>query len=156
MTYEGDGEVSAVYRPKDAVEGLQLGPTSARLIARGALTGGRFGLFRWDMTAESGGASPHFHRTFSESFFVLSGSVQLFDGGKWVNATEGDFLHIPEGGIHGFRNESGQAASMLILFAPGAPRERYFEELAAISASGRQLDDEEWTKLLAHYDQYPV
>ena len=34
----------------------------------------------------------------------------------------GDFLFVPEGGIHGFRNESGAPASMLLLFAPGAPR----------------------------------
>ncbi|WP_433257758.1 hypothetical protein ACQPYK_21440 [Streptosporangium sp. CA-135522] len=29
---------------------------------------------------------------------------------------------------------------MLVLFAPGAPREAYFEELAEIVASGRQLE----------------
>ena len=35
-------------------------------VATGALTDGRFGLFRWDMRRSSGGASPHYHRTFSE------------------------------------------------------------------------------------------
>jgi hypothetical protein len=45
---------------------------------------------------------------------------------------------------------------MLILFAPGAPRERYFEELAEIGASGRRLSDEEWTELYARHDQYMV
>jgi hypothetical protein len=29
----------------------------------------------------------------------------------------GDFLHVPEGGVHGFRNDSDAAATMLILFA---------------------------------------
>ena len=65
-----------------------------------------------------------------------------------------DFLHVPEGGVHGFRNDSGAAASMLILFAPGAPRETYFGELADISSSGRVLSDEEWTDLFARHDQY--
>ena len=37
---------------------------------------------------------------------------------------------------------------MLILFAPGAPREAYFEELAEIATSGRQLSKEEWTDSL--------
>ena len=45
---------------------------------------------------------------------------------------------------------------MLILFAPGAPRERYFEELAEIAASGRELSQEEWTDLYARHDQYMV
>ena len=39
-------------------------------------------------------------------------------------------------------------------FAPGAPRETYFRELADISSSGRVLSDEEWTDLFARHDQY--
>jgi len=47
-------------------------------------------------------------------------------------------------------------ASLLILFAPGPPRERYFEELAEIGRTGRQLSPEEWTDLYARYDQFMV
>jgi hypothetical protein len=47
-------------------------------------------------------------------------------------------------------------ASMLILFAPGAPRERYFDGLAEIIASGRQLSEAEWTRFYAENDQYMV
>ena len=43
---------------------------------------------------------------------------------------------------------------MLILFAPGAPRETYFRELAEIAATGRTLSEEEWTDLYARHDQY--
>jgi len=43
---------------------------------------------------------------------------------------------------------------MLVLFAPGAPREEYFRELASISAAGRSLSEDEWTELWARYDQY--
>ena len=45
---------------------------------------------------------------------------------------------------------------MLILFAPGAPREAYFEALAGIAVSGRQLSAEEWTALYRRHDQYMV
>ncbi len=92
-------------------------------LATGATTGGRFGLYRWNMAPEPSGPGPHFHRTMTESFFVLEGTVRLFDGTAWSDAGAGDFLHVPEGGVHGFRNESGEPASMLILFSPGAPRE---------------------------------
>ena len=40
------------------------------------------------------------------------------------------------GGIHGFKNESGELALMLLLFAPGAPREEYFETLARAATAG--------------------
>jgi mannose-6-phosphate isomerase-like protein (cupin superfamily) len=158
MSYLGEGgEVTALFRPTDDVEPLHLGPsTKARFVAPGWLTKGQFGLFRWDMEPGAGGAQPHFHRTFSESFYVLSGNVALYDGASWVRASEGDFLYVPEGGVHAFRNDSGEPASMLILFSPGKPREGYFEELAEIARTGRQLSDDEWTELLARHDQYMV
>jgi hypothetical protein len=43
---------------------------------------------------------------------------------------------------------------MLILFAPGAPREKYFRELAATRDDGRTLTEDEWTELFAQHDQY--
>ena len=103
---------------------------SAEYLATGAGTRGEFGLYRWNMAAGPGGPDPHFHKTISESFFVLDGTIALYDGKSWVDGRPGDFLFVPEGGIHGFRNDSGEPASMLILFAPGAPREDYFETLA--------------------------
>ena len=50
----------------------------------------------------------------------------------------GDFLHVPFGGVHAFRNESGQPASMLILFTPGAPREDYFERVGTVARMSPQ------------------
>ena len=133
-----------------------VGTTTARFVATGSVTNGHFGLFEWNMSAAVGGASPHYHRTFTESFYVLSGSVKLFDGATWVPGSAGDFLFVPERGIHGFRNESGEPASMLILFSPGPPREEYFRELAEIRASGRTLSDDEWTDVYSRHDQYMV
>jgi hypothetical protein len=45
---------------------------------------------------------------------------------------------VPPGGIHGFRNESGEPASMLILFAPGAPREAYFEGIRDVPSMSEE------------------
>ena len=158
MSYAGDGgEVSAVRVASDGSSTVVMrSGTVCRFVAGGSLTVGRFGLFRWEMPPSSGGAAAHFHRTFSESFYVLSGTVGLYDGRGWSDAGTGDFLHVPDGGIHGFRNEADAPATMLILFAPGAPRERYFEELAEIGASGRTLTPEEWTELYSRHDQTMV
>ena len=57
------------------------------------------------------------------------------------------FVHVPEGGIHGFRNESGKPASMLLHFAPGAPREGYFEGLPNL---GKMSDEERADFFLKH------
>lgn len=152
------GESSGVLRSAGAAPDLTIGPggTEVHYLGTGSSTNGQFGLYRWDMGALPSGPMPHFHRTITESFFVLSGTVRLFDGQRWTDANSGDFLHVPEGGIHGFRNESGEPASMLLLFTPGAPREAYFEELAEIADEGRLLDDDEWADLYRRHDQYPA
>lgn len=157
MSYLGpDGNISAVFHADAVAEKRHIGTTQATFVAPGTHTEGRFGLYRWDMTATTGGAGGHFHRTFSESFYVLDGTVELYNGEKWTPAGPGDFLYVPEGGIHGFRKVSDAAASMLILFAPGAPREDYFRELADIVSTGRTLTPEEWTELYTRHDQYVV
>jgi uncharacterized RmlC-like cupin family protein len=151
--YFGEGgEVSAVLRPADQEPDLKVGTSGASYIATGKSTAGRFGLYRWDMAPGTPGAAAHFHRTLSESFFILSGKVGLYDGEKWTEATSGDFLYVPEGGIHGFRNSSDEPASMLILFAPGAPREAYFEGLAEVAQGKRQFTPEEYKEFCERHD----
>jgi mannose-6-phosphate isomerase-like protein (cupin superfamily) len=123
---------------------------TASYLATGASTHGQFGLYGWDMAGPPSGPDPHFHRSISETFFILSGTVRLYDGRRWIDATAGDFLYVPEGGVHAFRNESGEPASMLLLFAPGAPREGYFEGLAGLG----RLSEQEKAEFFIHHDTY--
>src|SRR5262245_33686970 len=154
--YHGDsGEVSARFRESAQPPEVEIGTgAKASFLATGASTRGQFGLYRWDIGPEPGGAGTHFHRSISESFFVLSGTVQLFNGERWTRAGAGDFLYVPEGGLTAFRNESGEPASMLILFAPGAPREEYFETLAELAATSRQMSEEERAEFFIAHDTY--
>ena len=147
---------SARHVPAGAAPDLVTPTSSIRYLAGARHGDAQLGVFRYALNERRSGPDPHYHRTMSESFFVLAGSVRIYDGRTWVDCAPGDFVHVPPGGVHGFRNESGAPADMLILFAPGAPREGYFEELADISASGRQLDDAEWVELYARHDQYPA
>jgi mannose-6-phosphate isomerase-like protein (cupin superfamily) len=157
MSFDHDDVIrGATFRPLSDVPPLQLSSASVRFNATGTETHGEFGLFRYDMPAGPGGPQPHLHRTFSESFYVLDGVVDFYDGDRWVSASTGDFLYVPRNGVHAFRNGGGGPASMLILFAPGEPRERYFTELAEIAAAGRTLSAEEWTDVWARNDQYLV
>jgi len=146
------GEASATFRAaKHEPEVIYPnGAARAHYLATGKLTRGLFGLYRFDMGPQPGGPGPHFHRTFAESFYVLSGSLRLYGGSDWRDAGAGDFLYVPEGGVHGFRNESGAPASLLILFAPGAPREAYFEGLVELRQRG--ASDEEMAEFYLLHD----
>jgi mannose-6-phosphate isomerase-like protein (cupin superfamily) len=152
--YAGEtGEVTASLRPARAEPDLVYASgTTVDYLATGQSTDGLFGLYRWNMGQQPGGPDPHFHRTIAESFYTLEGSVRIYTGERWVDTVSGDFVHVPPGGVHAFRNESG-AASMLIHFAPGAPREGYFEGLAEFARSGRPGPDE-MAEFLRKHDQY--
>jgi mannose-6-phosphate isomerase-like protein (cupin superfamily) len=152
--YTGEtGEVTATFRRADEPAELPYRSGNAvHYLATGTTTAGRFGLYRWDFSPQPSGPAAHFHRTISESFFILSGTVRLYDGKEWVDATAGDFSYVPEGGIHAFRNESGQEASMLILFAPGAPREEYFETIGQLAAGAAAMNDAERAEFYLRHD----
>jgi quercetin dioxygenase-like cupin family protein len=157
MSYMGDaGEISATYRPIGDVETLQRPNVTNAFVATGSVTNGQFGLFQYTMQPHAGGPDAHFHKTFSESFYIVEGTVRLYNGEKWVDTSAGDFLYVPEGGIHAFRNDSDAVAQILILFAPAPPRENYFRELAELLGSGRRLPPEEYAEFLARHDQYMV
>lgn len=156
MSYPGKGEISAVLRSAAEAPVLDGGSNVMRLVAPASVTRRQFGLFRRDMQPHAGGADPHFHRTFSESFYVLDGAVRFFDGDRWFEGHAGDFVYVPKGGIHAFKADTDQPSSMLILFAPGTARERFFREAAEIRRSGRELSAEEWAAFYARHDQTMV
>ena len=127
-----------------------------RMVAPGSATAGRYGLVEYHVAPNSPGAMPHFHRTFSESFFVLSGELTIYAAGVWRPYGPGDYALVHEGGAHGFRNDGDEWASFLILFAPGIARENFFFELAELRRSGRTLTPEEMTAFYARHDQVMV
>jgi quercetin dioxygenase-like cupin family protein len=127
-----------------------------RMVAPGSVTAGRYGLVEYSVAPRSRGAAPHYHSTFSEAFFVLSGELTVYADGAWRPHVAGDFALVHERGVHGFRNDGDEPVSFLILFAPGIAREHFFAEMAELRRSGRQLSPEEKTAFYARHDQVMV
>jgi mannose-6-phosphate isomerase-like protein (cupin superfamily) len=149
-------EASATLVAPGSVPDVEIPRSTVTFVAPGSLTGGRYGLFRFDTAPGTGGARPHLHTGFSESFYVLSGTLTLFDGHSWVPSGPGSFVHVPEHGVHGFRNDTRELVSFLVLFSPGTPREEFFGELAEMAASGRRLSEQEMLAFYQRHDQYMV
>jgi quercetin dioxygenase-like cupin family protein len=125
------------------------------IVATGTVTQGDFGLFRGVM-APGAQVAAHFHRTFSESFYVLEGRVEVFDGDRWSDMQGGDLVYVPAGGIHGLRAVDDSPAELLTIFSPGIAREEFVFELLQISAEGATLSPEEWAEFYRRHDQYMV
>ena len=54
-----------------------------------------------------------------EAFYVLSGELEILDGGHTFIAGPGDFVFIPRGIRHRFKNTGVHGARLLFLFTPG-------------------------------------
>ena len=136
------------------------GPTSSlRMVAPGAVTQGRYGLVEYRVAPHSAGAAPHYHQTFSESFYVLTGELTIYADGTWQPYRPGDFALVHETGVHGFRNDGDEETSFLIVFAPGIARENFFAEMAELRTSGRppsEMSPAERTAFYARHDQVMV
>jgi uncharacterized cupin superfamily protein len=135
---------------------VEAGSAALRMVAPGAVTAGRFGLVEYRLAPRTGGAAPHLHQTFSESFYVVSGELTLYAGDRWQPCRAGDFALAHERGVHGFRNDSDEPATFLILFTPGIAREEFFAEMAELRRSGRRPSPEEMTAFYARHDQVMV
>ncbi|MCM3846975.1 cupin domain-containing protein [Pseudonocardia sp. DR1-2] len=138
-------EPGAVWRPAATTERAVTSPTGSwtRFAAPGAEVGGGFGLFESWIPADSPGALPHLHTGFTESFYVLDGALRVMTGDTWTEAGPGDLVHVPHRGVHAFRTGPDSDARFLILFVPGAPRERYFRGLAEFAARATPPSAEE-------------
>jgi quercetin dioxygenase-like cupin family protein len=74
-----------------------------------------------------GGPPPHIHQREHESFYVLDGQIEFQMAGEVVLGKAGDFVHIPCGTVHAWRNSGNSVARLLIIFSPSG-MEHFFEE----------------------------
>jgi quercetin dioxygenase-like cupin family protein len=70
-----------------------------------------------------GGPDPHAHNDQAETFYMLDGELEFLDGDKTFTAVAGDFVHVPVGIRHRFKNKGTHTARMIFMFTPGGPEE---------------------------------
>ena len=82
-------------------------------------------------TIPAGGWVPIHRHDAIECFYVISGSVEVFSekDGKthWIVAGPGEFIEVPSGARHGFRNSSQQPVVQLITTT--SKLGRFFQEI---------------------------
>jgi quercetin dioxygenase-like cupin family protein len=82
------------------------------------------------MAPPGGGPPPHVHHFEDESFYILEGTVTFQADGRTFQASPGDFVHIPRGTVHSFRNDGKVNGKALVVISPAGPAgmQRFFEE----------------------------
>jgi mannose-6-phosphate isomerase-like protein (cupin superfamily) len=91
-------------------------------------TGGEYSIFEVTVPPRLG-APPHIHYREAEAFYVLEGEFEFVKGEGVVRANAGDFVHVPQGVVHGFTNVGRVPARFLAILTPGGLHEQLFAAL---------------------------
>ena len=78
--------------------------------------------------APGGGTPPHIHHREDEAFRMLEGSLTIHVGADTITASAGDFVFLPRGIAHAFKNIGDSDARALVLITP-AGFEGFFTEV---------------------------
>ncbi len=106
-----------------------------RLRTRTADTDGKFSLVEV-RTAPGAGAPPNRHPGENEAFYVVTGRFEFVMEGEATTVGAGEFVRIPNGALHSFRNVGPEAGTMLITIWPGSGHDTFFSEAGEPMPSG--------------------
>jgi quercetin dioxygenase-like cupin family protein len=82
------------------------------------------------VTVPPGGGPPsHVHRREDATFYVLEGTPTFDLEDERVVAIPGDFVNVPKGTRHGFRNISLEPVRMILTFMPAGIERRLEQRL---------------------------
>jgi quercetin dioxygenase-like cupin family protein len=101
-------------------------------LVTGVESGGSYFTLIVDVGSEAG-PPPHIHHLEEEQFYVLEGQLTYSVGDQTFQVNAGDFIHIPRGTVHSFKN-GPRPSRLLATFAP-AGIEGFFREV------GERVDD---------------
>lgn len=104
------GTAPAVWGPGDKLTLLLLGKESGNALLQLEAT-----------VAVGGGPPPHVHIREDETFYLVSGSLEILVGSNTYNAKAGDFVYIPKGTIHRFKNVGNVPSVQLVTITPSGP-----------------------------------
>ena len=115
--FRAAGTAPAVYGPGDIYFMLVTGKESNNVF------------FQFEaIVPEGGGPPPHIHSREDETFYIVSGSLEILLGDKTHQAKAGDFVYIPRGTVHRFKNVGKDKAVQFVTFSP-AGIEGFFQEV---------------------------
>jgi quercetin dioxygenase-like cupin family protein len=136
-------------------ETIKMGALTLNFLRSKDETGGSLDMF--EMIAQPNGRMPvsHYHESWDEAIFGLSGTMTFRVDGKDFAVTPGETVFIPRGIVHGFTNNSGALASCLCTLTPGVLGPGYFHEIAA-ALGGEAPDPAKMKDIMLRHGLIPV
>jgi quercetin dioxygenase-like cupin family protein len=134
---------------------INMGALQLKFLCSKDDTSGSLDMF--EMTVQPNGRMPvpHYHESWDETIYGLTGTITWRIDGKDVHVSPGESVFIRRGVVHGFTNGTAEPASCLCTLTPGVLGPSYFKEIAAVLASGAP-DPAKMKEIMLRYGLIPV
>ncbi len=106
------------------------GDDRGRIVVSSGSTNGAYSVMEWVVApgpgpeSAPGGFGPHRHGSLEETFLVRYGELEFLVGESVTLLSAGDFVPVPPGVRHGYRNRTDSPVDLIATLVPGG-----FEEL---------------------------
>ena len=121
-------------------------------------TGGAYSVFE-DLIPPGAGPVPHTHTREDETIFVLEGELRAWLGGKQYDVKAGDFVHMPRGVQHYFKNVSEKPTRLLLSYTPGGFEQWFLDigtPVAGTDEKGPAIKPEDIKRAVSSAEKYGV
>jgi mannose-6-phosphate isomerase-like protein (cupin superfamily) len=109
----------AIFLPAGAGRIYDMGKMQAIFKADEEETKEQYCISEWWLEPYSDGPGAHSHEKNHDIFYVLEGTASILVGEKWINASKGAFILVPENTMHDFANRTDSKTGLLNFFIPG-------------------------------------
>jgi quercetin dioxygenase-like cupin family protein len=113
-------------------EVIQIGGLELRFLQDKDKTGGGLDLFEMTVQPNARMPVPHYHETWDETVYGLSGVTTWRVDGRDIEVGPGASVFIRRGVVHAFRNDTQVPATCLCILCPGVLGPAYFRDMAAL------------------------
>ncbi len=118
------------------VEIINLGSLQLRFLQSKDDTAGSLDMFEMTLQPNARMPIPHYHESWDETIYGLTGTTTWRVDGKDIDLTSGETVFIKRGIVHGFTNRTSEPATCLCTLSPGVIGPQYFRDMAALLAAG--------------------
>jgi quercetin dioxygenase-like cupin family protein len=138
------------------METIRIGGLALEFLHSKDDTAGSLDLFRMTVAPQAKVPVSHYHESWDEVVYGLSGTLTFrIDGADQVIGPGGSAF-IGRGVVHSFRNDSQEPATVLNVLTPGVLGPAYFREIADLMAAGGPPDLEKVKAIMSRYGLVPV
>ena len=102
------------------LEVVRIGGLELRFLQSSETSGGSLDLFEMIVQPNANMPVPHYHQSWDETIYGLSGITTWSIDGRDIAVGPGETVFIRRGVVHGFRNDGAAPASCLVVLTPGA------------------------------------